>query len=176
MSPKKVVRYSSDPLDLEFRRNVIKFLNSAKKEVIIMTGEAQAFGYQDVRWAVKKARKRRVKFKIYATSPLYVDKWLAYGCDIYKGKEDVGDHYLLVDGKSFIHSYPHARRKIGVREGEIHLDDPEASKEILKRFEKLVSRAEKITEGIDPFEKILKEPSDYGILTDSSKIDEAIYG
>ncbi|MEA3255441.1 MAG: hypothetical protein U9Q22_06365 [Candidatus Altiarchaeota archaeon] len=175
MDSKKVVGYSSDPLDLEFRRNVIELFDSAEGEVVIITGEAQAFGYQDVRWAVKRARDRGVKFRVYATSPLYVDKWLAYGCDVYRGVKEVGDHYLLVDGKSFIHSYPHVRKRIGVREGEIHLGDSEGSREILDRFKDLVAGAERVTSGVDPFERVLGEPSDYGVSTDSSRIDEAIY-
>ena len=175
MSSKKVKRYLSDPLDLEFRKSVINLFNSAKKEVRIITGEGHAFGYQDIRWAVKKARERGVKFKIYATSPLYIDKWLSYGCDIYRGQKELEDHYLIVDGKSFIHSYPHARRKIGVREGKIHLNDPEGTKEIIKKFNNLISEAEKVTTSIDPFQRILEEPSDYGVSTDSSRIDETIY-
>lgn len=176
MNPgKKVINYSSDPLDEEFRKYVIELFNSAKKEVIIITGEGQAFGYQDIRWAVKNARERGVKYRVYATDPLYVNKWLAYGCDIYKGKEKVTDHYLVVDGKSFIHSYPHDRRKIGVREGEVHSNDPEAAKEILDRFGRMVSKAEKISMAKDPLEEILENPRDWGIETDAYKVDEVIY-
>lgn len=175
MSPKSIIRYTPDPLDEEFRKYVIKLFNSAKKEVEIITGEGSAFGYQDIRWALKKARERGVKYRVYTTDPLFVNKWLSYGCDIYKGKEEVKDHYLVVDGKSFIHSYPHIRREVGVREGEIHINDSEKAKEILKRFEAMISKAEKISKSKDPLEEILENPRDWGVKTDSSQIDEVVY-
>ena len=177
MDPRnKIIKYSPDQLDEDFRRYVIELFNSAQEEVVIITGEGSAFGYQDVRWAVKEARERGVKYRIYATNPLFIDKWLAYGCDVYKGKEEVMDHYLVVDGKSFIQSYPHPRMEIGVREGEVHLNDPEGAGEILERFERIVSKADKISISRDPLVEILENPRDWGVETDASKIDEVIYG
>jgi len=172
----KVIKYGPESLDEDFRKHVIELFNSAEGEVIIITGEGSAFGYQDVRWAVKDATERGVKYKVYATNPLFVSKWLAYGSDIYKGTDKVEDHYLVVDGKSFIHSYPHSRREVGVREGEVHLNDTKGAREIIGRFAEMVSKAEKVSTGVDPLKRMLENPSDWGVETDSSKIDEVIYG
>lgn len=73
------------------------------------------------------------------------------------------------------HSYPHDRRKIGVREGEVHSNDPKTAKEIVDRFEVMVSKAEKISMAKDPLEEILEHPRDWGIETDASNVDEVIY-
>ena len=119
MDSGNIIKYASDPMDEEFRKHVIDLFNSVEKEIDIITGEGSAFGYQDVRWALKKARERGIKCRVYATDPLFVNKWLSYGCEIYRGKEEVRDHYLIIDGKSFIHSHPHTRREVGVMEGEV---------------------------------------------------------
>ena len=48
--------------------------------------------------------------------------------------------------------------------------------EILERFERIVSKANKISISKDPLEEILENPRDWGVETDASKIDEVIYG
>jgi len=175
-SKSRVVQYKSDELDSEFRKYVIGLFEKAKKSILIITGEGAAFGYQDVRWALKDALDRGVKCSVYATDPLYASKWLSYGVALYKGKEKVDDHFLVVDGVSYIHSFPHERKKIGVREGEVHYGDASGAGGIVKKFKSLVRKAERVTEAEDPFDRIMKHPRDLGVETQSSDIDDVVYG
>jgi hypothetical protein len=175
-SKPRVVQYKSDELDSEFRKYVIDLFEKAKKSIVIITGEGAAFGYQDVRWALKDALDRGVKCSVYATDPLYASKWLSYGVALYKGKEKVEDHFLVVDGVSYIHSFPHERKKIGVREGEVHYADASGAKKIARRFDSLVKGANRVKEAEDPLDRILKNPRDFGVVTKPSDIDDVVYG
>jgi hypothetical protein len=172
----KIVPYKSDELDADFRKHVIELFRTAKKSITIITGEGSAFGYQDVRWALKEALDRGVQCRVYANDPLYVSKWLSYGVALYKGKEKVEDHFLVVDDMSFIHSFPHERKRIGVREGEVHYCDASGAQDIVKRFESMVKKAKKLSSAEDPFDRIMKQPRDLGAETQSSDIDKVVYG
>ncbi len=176
VSKAKIIPYESDELDENFRKHVIELFRNAKKSITIITGEGSAFGYQDVRWALKEALDRGVSCRVYANDPLYVSKWLSYGCNLYRGKEKVGDHFLVVDGQSFIHSFLHERKKIGVREGDVHYLDGFNAKKILKRFDLLVKHSKKLTSAEDPLDRILKNPRDFGVVTQCSEIDDVVYG
>jgi hypothetical protein len=172
----KIVSYKSDELDENFRKHVIELFRNAKKSITIITGEGSAFGYQDVRWALKEALDRGVKCRVYANDPLYASKWLSYGCKLYQGKEKIGDHFLVIDDQSFIHSFLHERKKIGVREGEVHYMDASNAKKILKRFDSLVKHSKRLTEAEDPLDRALKNPRDFGVVTRCSEIDEVVCG
>ena len=57
----------------------------------------------------------------------------------------------------------------------MNINDPEKAGEILKKFGEMISRAEKITKSRDPLKEVLEDPRDWGVGTDSSKIDEIVY-
>jgi phosphatidylserine/phosphatidylglycerophosphate/cardiolipin synthase-like enzyme len=171
----RIIPYKSDELDEDFRKHVIELFRNATKSITIITGEGSAFGYQDIRWALKEALDRGVKCRVYGNDPLYVSKWLSYGCKLYQGTEKAGDHFLVVDDHSFIHSFLHERKKIGVRVGEVHYLDAFNAKKIIKRFDLLVKHSKKLTFAEDPLVCVLKNPRDLGAVTKSSEIDDVVY-
>ena len=172
----KIIKIKKDAFDREFRFWIREFLNSAKKEAIVITGEGHAFEYQDLRWAVENASKRGVKLKVYAVSPKkeFINKWLSLGAEVYMGKKPADDHYFVVDGASYVISFQHPREKVGVRSGEAHLGDKKGAQEQKKLFNALVKDAEKITKPdlkADPLYQIYLKPANCAVKTDSSKIE-----
>ena len=98
MVVKKIQR---SPTDENFRKYVRELIDSAQKEILIIAGELGSYRFPDLKWAMKRARKRGVKIRIYASNPpqAIVNGLLANGCEIYVGKQ-VKDHYLITDSKS----------------------------------------------------------------------------
>lgn len=54
----EIIKIKKTELDEDFRRKVKMLLDSAEKEVIIITGEGAAFGFQDLRYATEHAVER----------------------------------------------------------------------------------------------------------------------
>lgn len=171
----KIIKPS--PTDDDFRKCVQELIDSAEKEILVIAGELGSYRFPDLKWAIKRAIKRGVKIRVYATNP---PQWIVNGllsrkCEIYVGKE-VEDHYLIVDSKSWVYSRPHPRGVLGVRQGEAHINEPEKARKKVERFNGLISKAkEKKTEikwKDDPLWLGLHNPLDWGVETDSSRLDE----
>ena len=58
-----------DSTDENFRRDAASLIDSARKEVLVIVGEIRAYGFPDLKWAVERARKKGVSFRIYAANP-----------------------------------------------------------------------------------------------------------
>lgn len=171
-------RFGESPLDREFRREMKKLVDSAEKEILVITGEVGSFeNYQDLRWAIQRAVKRGVRIRVFAISPrkATINKMLSAGCEVYIGKEDLKDHYTVIDKRVVVESREHPRGKLGVRHG-IGYENPKKAKEIAKRFDSYAKRAKraKVEESEDPVVKLLEKPLDIGFSTDSRKIDQYI--
>lgn len=168
-------KISRDSTDEDFRRRAAKLIDSAKREIIVITGEISAYGYADLKWAAERARDRNVSVKVYASSPSpeITNSLLARGVEIFIGPR-VKNHYLVVDSKSFILSNPHAR-EIGRRTGELHERDPNGAGRVKAQFETLLAKAKplrKLDWSKDTLRKALDKPIDWGVDTHASRLDE----
>jgi hypothetical protein len=177
----KKVEIKKTELDEDFRQKVKELLDSAKRDVVIITGEGAAFGYLDLRWATERAVERGVKIKIYATNPVpeFLNKVLMLGCKVYRGERKAGDHFLVVDGKHWVVSREHPPQVTGGRHGEVHLNDRKGAKKILAEFDCLIKSARQVRTPMwneDPLVKAIRHPKDWGIKTDSRKIDDELFG
>lgn len=165
------------PLDEDFRRHTSELLSSAKKNILIIAGEVGSFKFFDLRMVAKKAHERGVRIRVYANQPSIgiINKLLTYGVELYLGEKKVRDHYLVVDGNSWIHSEEHPPDQIGLRKGYVYKNDPKGASRIIKLFNELITKAKKIEEpkwNEDPLWLMLQNPLDWGVETDSSKFDE----
>jgi len=170
---KKIER---SPTDEVFRRYARELIDSAEREILVIAGELGSYQFPDLKWAMRRACKRGVKIRIYASNPPQevVNGLLAYGCEIYVG-EEVKDHYLVVDSKSWVYSKPH-RQVLGVREGEVHINELTKAKKVVALFDQLVSKAKEKKTRIkwdkDPLWAVLQNPPDWGVETDSTRLEE----
>ncbi len=121
MTPNSV----KDAFDEDFRKKVRELLDEAEEEIIIITGEGGSYQYQDLRWALERARDRGAYVKIYCVHPpqTYINKSLSLGSEIYMGDKDPDNHYLIVDGKHTVTSKVRAGRDVGKRKGEVRRND-----------------------------------------------------
>jgi sugar-specific transcriptional regulator TrmB len=170
-----VKKIGSSPTDEIFRKHVTELIDSAQKEILVIAGELGSYRFPDLKWAMNRALKRGVKIRIYASHPkqAIINGLLARGCEIYLGKE-VKDHFLIVDAKSYIHSKPHPP-VLGVREGEVYINEPQRTKKIINRFKQLISKARRektINWNEDPLWQALQNPPDWGVQTDSTRLEE----
>ncbi len=168
-------RIKTHPADEYFRDYARQLIDSARKEIRIITGEVGSYRFPDLKWAAERARKRGVSIKVYASKPSQrvVNGLLAQGVEVYKGQEEK-DHYLIVDSKSYIHSKPHPP-VVGKREGELHLNEPRSTRRIVQRFERLVKQAKplkKLDWTKDPLWIALQKPYDWRVDTHASRLDE----
>ncbi len=164
-----------DPTDEQFRSHASKLIDSARNEILIISGEIGSYRFLDLKWAAERARKRGVSIRVYASKPpqRIVNGLLARGIEVYIGPP-VRDHYLVVDGKSYIHSKPHPP-VLGKREGEVHLNQPRRAKKVVSLFEELLAGAspvKKIDWEKDPLWRALKKPFDWKVDTHASRLDE----
>lgn len=177
----KIIEIRRTELDGDFRQKVKELLDSAEREIVVITGEFSAYGYLDLRWATERAIERGAKFRMYATSPTpqYANKILMLGGEVYRGKKRTKDHFLIVDGKSWVRSREHPSRAVGERWGEVHMNDRKGAKPLLREFNNLLKAAEKI-EGIDhkvdPLTRAIENPRDWGIETDSRNFEKELFG
>jgi len=170
-------KISPSPTDENFRKHVKELIDSAQKEILVIAGELGSYRFPDLKWAMNRALKRGVKIRIYASRPnqTIINGLLARGCQIYVG-EEIKDHYLIADAKSFIHSKPHPPI-LGVREGEAYINEPEETRKTIDKFKQLISKAKpaKTTQwNEDPLWKALQNPPDWGVKTDSSRLEEEL--
>lgn len=170
--PRKIVR---DTTDEDFRRNAAKLIDSAKKEILVITGEIGSYNFPDLKWAAERARKRGVTIKVYASKPpqRIINGLLARGVELYRGPK-VRDHYLVVDSQSYMHSTPHAPR-VGERAGKAHERDPKGAARIAKKFHNFLENAKpikKVDWKQDPLWKALQKPMNWRVDTKASRLDE----
>lgn len=168
-------------LDQDFRRKVRQLLDSAEKEVVILTGEGAAFGFRDLRYATERAVDRGVKVKIYTVSPIpeFLNKVVMLGCEVYRGKEMIKNHFLVIDGKDWAISREHPPLKVGKRRGEVHLNDRRGAKKILANFSRFTRSAEEVKTpmwSLDPLVEAIKHPKSWGVKTDARKFREELFG
>lgn len=166
---------SRDSTDEDFRRKAAQLIDSAKDEIVVITGEISAYGFPDLKWAAERARERGVAVKVYASSPSsdISNGLVARGIEVFIGPR-VKDHYLVVDSRSYILSKPHAL-EVGERTGELHEDEPEEAGEIREKFDKLLAKAtplKKIDWKKDSLWKALQRPFDWKVDTHASRLDE----
>ena len=172
-----IKKINPSPTDEIFRERVKELIDSAQKEVLVIAGELGSYRFPDLKWAMRRALRRGVKIRIYASHPsqAIINGLLSRGCKIYSGKE-IKDHYLIVDAKSWVHSKPHPPI-LGVRKGEAHINEPQKAKQLVTKFNQLISKANEkktIQWNQDPLWRALQNPPDWGIETDSSKLEEEL--
>jgi len=164
-----------DSTDEDFRRKAAKLIDSAKDEIIVITGEISAYGFPDLKWAAERARERGVTVKVYAPkpSPNITNSLLARGIKVFIGPE-VKDHFLVADSKSYILSKP-PDPHTGERTGEVHENEREEAVKIMEKFEKLLTNArlvEKVDWKQDSLWRALQKPFNWKVDTHASRLDE----
>ena len=170
-----IKKINPSPTDEIFRQHVKELIDSAQKEILVIAGELGSYRFPDLKWAMRRALSRGVKIHIYASHPSQatINGLLSQGCKIYSGKE-IKDHYLIVDAKSWVHSKPHPPI-LGVREGEAHINEPQKAQKLVAQFNQLVlqAKAKKTAQwNQDPLWTALQNPPDWGVETDSSRLEE----
>lgn len=167
--------YLPSPFDGEFRKNVAKLLSLAEKEVDIVTGEAGSFQYQDLKWAVRKARERGVKFKIYCSHPPaeFVNQLVRLGSEVYIG-EDLPEHFFVVDGTHWMTSETRPGKALDKRSGQVGIEEESEAKQRKKEFDELIKNAKKgqIRPERDPLLQLVEAPLDLGFDTKSEELEE----
>ncbi len=152
-----------------------KLIDLAKNDIIVITGEINAYAFPDLKWAAERARERGVSVKVYASnpSPDIANGLLARGVEVFIGP-NVKDHFLVADSKSFILSKPHSP-EVGERSGELHENEPEEAAKIKAKSDKLLTEAEplkKVDWKQDSLWKALQKPFNWKVDTHASRLDE----
>lgn len=58
----------SSPTDENFRKHMRELIDSAKKEILVIACELGSYRFPDLKWAFKRASKRGVNIRIYASN------------------------------------------------------------------------------------------------------------
>lgn len=130
--------------DEEFIRTMEEALDSAKKEIIVITGEFGAYKlFPTLKQKVHDAFSRNVKMKIYANSPSPSDvkEIKEKGGEFYIGDIVSKDHYTVIDNEIVIVSEKEGVElptKIGERHGCVY-EDPIIAKKIIVYFNDLIA-------------------------------------
>jgi len=168
-------RFGKSHLDIEFRRIVAAELASAKKEVMVVTGEFSAFtNYMDLQSAVHETAMRGVKFRIYSNSflPGIARKLRRWGGELYTGAERVRDHFMIIDGNEVVVSKAHPAGSSGDRYGFI---TRRGVSNYIATFRDLTGKGRLIRRvtGPDPLDVWLANPI-RGVWSDSSGVDDSL--
>jgi len=177
----KKIKIKRAELDQDFRQKVKMLLDSAEREVVIITGEGAAFGFQDLRYATERAVERGVKVKIHTVTPTpeFLNKVMLLGCKVYRGRKKIKDHFLVIDGRDWVISREHPPSKVGERRGEVYLNDRNGAKRVLTNFNRLIQSAEEVKTPmweLDPLVEAIKHPKSWGVKTDARKFREELFG
>ncbi len=175
----KMIEVKRDSTDALFREATKELIDSAEKEIIVIAGELSAYDFHDLKLATESARDRAVKIRIYASRPDQdtVNRLVYNGCEVYIGAEKPKDHYMIVDGISYMISEKEkvstTRTRVGSRYAKKYIDYAKGAQELVAYFERLTKKAKKAEiKGKDPLIKALDSPIDWGVETDSSKIHD----
>ena len=166
-------RFGKSHLDVLFRQVVAAELASAKKEVVVVTGEFSAFSnYIELQWAVRDAVMRGVSFRIYANSfePGIARKLIKWGCKLYTGDRRARNHFMVVDQKTVTVSKEHPSGSCGDRHGMV---SKTGVPKYIGIFRDLVHNSEPVKkiQGPNPLLEWLSRPVDLGAKTDGARID-----
>jgi hypothetical protein len=147
----KVEQIPRTALDEKFRQVCTKLIDGASESVYVIAGEMGSLYFPDMHTATAKAHDKGAEVYAYATekTPAHLRNFaLSIGVKLYIGSKPLKEHYLVIDGKHFVKSInkPIDRETIlGEREGEVHYDDPEGAKDIIRMFEELCSNGKLVT-------------------------------
>ena len=163
------------PLDEEFRRVVADFLNSARKEVVIVAGELGSLRYSELELALGRAVKRRVAIKVCLARPHpgILNKLILCGCEVFCGEKLPKRHFMVVDRRSWTGLEEHPPSSVGTRCGKAYIDDPDGASKKLQEAEEYFSTAKKVEEPKwedDPAIEHLRSPLDWDVVTDCKKL------
>lgn len=144
MKEMKIIEVLRSPLDRTFREQVYKLLSLANEEIIVMGGELSSYDFFDLRDAFDTAIEKGVKARVYATHPSVhtINRLVLKGVEVYVGKNELKDHFTIVDRKHWAISESHPPYTIGERRGKVYLNDPEGAERILKLFEEYIKNPE----------------------------------
>jgi archaellum biogenesis ATPase FlaH len=148
-------------------------LLSAKKEVIIVTGEYQAFAnYMDIQSAVYEAGKKRFKFRIYSNSylPGIARNLRRLGSKLYTGLERPKNQFMIIDGKEVVVFKENPPGSHGNRYGFI---TRRGVSKYISTFRDLTKngRLIKRVSGPDPLDEWLAHPAWTNVPVDTSHMD-----
>lgn len=152
--------------DNDFRQIVNGEIGSAKKEVIVIAGELGSYLFPELKETAIQAIKRGIHVKVYATHavpPNVYEEIQNLGGEIYLGKMQVKDHYLVIDGKDCIISKKEQLgipTKIGERQAIFYTNQPQMAKSVKRLFNELA------------FLSFLEEDKEQSLL---SRIADAIF-
>jgi hypothetical protein len=170
-------RFGKSHLDVLFRQVVAAELASAKKEVMVVTGEFSAFSnYIELQWAVRDAVMRGVSFKIYANSfePGIARKLIQWGCKLYIGDRRARNHFMVVDKRTVTVSKEHPSGSCGDRHG---MTSKIGVSKYMGIFQELIHNGKPVKKasGPNPLLEWLSHPVDLGARTDGARIDLDMY-
>jgi len=132
--------------DEKFRKAVKEAIDSAKNEVVVITGELGSYRFPELKQAAQQALDRGVKIKVYATEAAPSDdvaEIIKSGGELYIGKIRANNHYLVIDKKMVIVSEKEgieAPTKIGTRIARLYKDKPVEAKRIVTFLNDLIRR------------------------------------
>lgn len=131
----------STPNDVQFRRIVHETLRSAKKEIVVITGELGSYGYPELREDALDALARGITVRVFTSAmanPDFVSELSRAGAEVHTGGW-IPDHALIVDNCTTVMSFKDktGRSDPGTRHGRV-TNDPVIVLEQRRRFDKLV--------------------------------------
>jgi phosphatidylserine/phosphatidylglycerophosphate/cardiolipin synthase-like enzyme len=168
-----MVRIGKSPLDMEFRRVVAARLASARKEVLVVTGEFSAFSnYIELQLAVRDAAMRGVRFEIYSNTflPGVARKLKRWGCVLYTGAARSNDHFMVVDGADAVVSQAHPPGSCGDRRGFTTRKGAPGYRALFRRLTRSGRRIQRVR-GPDPLDGWLSTPAWTEAPVDTSRMD-----
>lgn len=137
-------RIGESESDEKFRYAVKEDIDSAKKEIIVITGELGSYAFPELKHAIQHALSRGVRTKFYANENVpidYITDIRENGGEVFIGTFRARDHYLVVDKSTFIVSEKEGLEiptKIGTRRLIHSSDQPEDAKKIVRFFDDLI--------------------------------------
>lgn len=174
-------KYDKSFLDWEYRRIFKTLLNSAKKEIIIITDEFYAYEkFLDMQMALYEAIDKGVHIKMLMKklSEHIKNKLIYMGCEVYLTPDaKLKNHCMVVDDDISMIWFTPKRNCIGNKTGEYHMNSTAIANNIKHEFKELTrnTKKEKFDKELDPLKEFISNPIDLGYETDSSQIDGELY-
>lgn len=142
-------RISESDDDEQFRKAVKKAIDSAKEEIIVITGELGSYAFPELQQSVQQALARNIRAKFYANENApkkFITDIRKKGGEVFIGNFRSRDHYLVIDKNMFIVSEKEGLEiptKTGTRRSIRSKDQPEDAKKITRFFEELINTKKK---------------------------------